>query len=307
MIVAITGANGFIGGHLVRRFEAAGWEARPVVRKDFADYRLQRVLDGATVVVHAAGATRAPTRAQLFESNVALTRQVAEAANVAGVKRLVLISSQAAAGPAKSRNEPVTEDTHESPFEDYGRSKLAAERVVRGSMRVPWAIIRPCSVYGPGDRDFLEMFRLARYGVALHPANRDQWISIIHADDLATGILSAATDERAVGKTFFLANDTPIQWKELFRKAAACAKRTLHVDIDLPRPLVELGAAVGDVAGRVIGRAGLISSGKTVLTKPRYWICSSERARRELGFQAATSLEQGLRDTYDWYLKHRWL
>ena len=102
MIAAVTGANGFIGQHLVRRFSGAGWEARAVVRRDFdiESGELARRFDGADVVVHAAGATRTPTEAGLRDSNVRLTARVIEAAQRAGVGRLVFISSQAAAGPA---------------------------------------------------------------------------------------------------------------------------------------------------------------------------------------------------------------
>src|SRR5205085_3258016 len=109
MIVAITGANGFIGRHLCRRFAHAGWEVRPVVRADSASAEAAK-FRGADVVVHAAGATRAPTTAQLVASNVDLTKRVVEEAGRSGAKRLVFISSQAAAGPAGSREAPGCED-----------------------------------------------------------------------------------------------------------------------------------------------------------------------------------------------------
>src|SRR6185312_12656412 len=104
--VAITGANGFIGQTLMRRFAAEGWETRAVVRRDFAAGELERLFDNAHVVVHAAGATRAPTRAGLLASNVALTRTVVSAAQKSRVGRLIVISSQAAAGPAPSKDQP---------------------------------------------------------------------------------------------------------------------------------------------------------------------------------------------------------
>src|SRR4051812_7186906 len=107
MIVAITGANGFIGEHLVRRFGDAGWDVRSVVRRDVELDRLPSCFAGADVVVHAAGATRSPTVAQLRESNVGLTARVIDAAQSASVRRVVFISSLAAAGPAPSREKAV--------------------------------------------------------------------------------------------------------------------------------------------------------------------------------------------------------
>jgi nucleoside-diphosphate-sugar epimerase len=307
MIAAITGANGFIGQNLVRRFGEAGWDTRAIVRRDFASGDAERLLAGADVVVHAAGATRAPTHTQLRASNVALTRRVIELARRAHARRLIFISSQAAAGPAQSRERPVTEDLAPAPHEEYGRSKLEAERLVEAATDLDPIIVRPAAVYGPGDRDFLAMFRLTQYGLALHPGNRDHWISIIHVDDLVSAIVAMSTDRKAIGKRYFLANDEPVQWRELFRGAALCAKRSLAIDVDVPMPLVRFAAELGDLAARLTGHSSLVSSEKVALSTPRFWICSNQRAKQELGFAPRVALHQGLCDTYQWYLTHRWL
>src|SRR5581483_8072395 len=127
MLVAVTGAGGFIGGHLVRGLEARGWRVRPLLRPDCSPDKIERALAGVDVVVHAAAKTRAPTVAELVASNVDLTRRVAEAANRANAKRVILLSSQAAAGPAVALDRPVTEADAPSPIEEYGKTKLAAE------------------------------------------------------------------------------------------------------------------------------------------------------------------------------------
>jgi nucleoside-diphosphate-sugar epimerase len=307
MIVAITGANGFIGQHLCERFAERGDVVRPIVRRDLDSRSIGETFDGVDVVVHAAGATRAPTRALLRASNVELTKRVIDLARRANVARFVFVSSQAAAGPASFLDAPVTEDMSPAPIEAYGRSKLDAEHVVRTSEGMSWVIVRPAAVYGPRDRDFLVMFRLARHGVAIHAANRAQWVSIIHVRDVADGILRAATLPQAVGGTFFLANEAPVQWAEVFRSTARVARRSLFVDVEIPAWLVEAGAATGDVLARVTGSAGLMTSEKVALTKPRFWICSSERAKRELGFAPRIGLQEGLTETHDWYRTHGWL
>jgi len=307
MIAVITGANGFIGRHLVRRFGEAGWETRSVVRRDLDSGDAERLFSGADVVVHAAGATRAPTATQLRASNIGLTRRVIDAARRGRAARLVFISSQAAAGPAPSRDNPVTEDTPPAPRESYGQSKLEAERLVEAATDLDPVILRPAAVYGPGDRDFLNMFRLARFGIALHPGNRDHWISILHVDDLATSVIEAASQKRSIGRKYFLANDEPIQWRQLFRHAANCANRKLAVAMAVPSPLVRIAAEIGDVAARLTGHAGLVTSEKVALSLPRFWICSSGRAKREIGFAPSIELSRGLRDTYQWYLAHHWL
>jgi len=295
MIAAITGANGFIGSHLSRTFAQRGWEVRKVVRADFERGELDRLLSATDVVIHAAGATRAPTVRGLEASNVDLTRAVMHAAERANVSRVVYVSSQAAAGPAPYRDKPIDETSPPAPIDAYGRTKLAAERVVREFARVQSVIVRPAAVYGPGDRDFKVGFDLARQGIAIHAGNRAQWISIVHVDDLVDGIERAATNPNAVGQTFFFANDDPIQWGALFERAARAAGRSLLADVEVPRPLVSLGAAFGDVAARVTGYASLLTSEKVRLSHPAFWICSSERAKRELGWLPRVSLEAGLR------------
>jgi len=307
MIVAITGANGFIGQHLERRFVEGGATVRPLMRRDLHSERLDQLFDEADVIVHAAGATRAPTRAILRESNVALTRRVLAAAQRANVGRFVFVSSQAAAGPASFRDIPVTEEMSPSPIEAYGRSKLDAETLIRESGYASWTIVRPAAVYGPGDRDFLALFRLARFGVAVHPGNREQWVSIVHVREAVDGIIRVASDTQTNGGTFFLANDEPVQWSDLFRLAAASHGKALSVDIEVPTWLTGVAALFGDLAAKLSGKAGLLTSEKVALSKPNFWICSNERAKRELGFAPRISLEEGFAETREWYRANGWL
>jgi nucleoside-diphosphate-sugar epimerase len=306
MIVAITGANGFIGQHLVGGFAERGWEVRAVIREDFERDRIGELFRGADAVVHAAGATRAPSVGQLRESNVGLTERVVASVKTARVGRVVFISSLAAVGPSASRDQPVSEATPASPVESYGQSKLDAESVVRSS-GLPSAIVRPAAVYGPGDRDFLELFRIARHGLAIHAANRRQWISLIHVRDLTGAIVRAATLDEAAGRVYCLGNYRPVQWAELFPIAAKCAGRRVRLDIEIPNWFVDVGARVGDVIAKSHGKAGLWSSGKVALAKPNSWVCSSALARRELGLGPGIALEDGFCETYRWYVEHGWL
>src|SRR5262249_35676705 len=271
MLVAITGANGVMGRNLTRHFEREGWTVQSIVRRDFERDLFDRKVFKADVVVHAAGATRAPTRGQLVASNVILTARVMDAARPGKGGRVGFLSFEAAAGPSHSADRPVSEDPDPAPVEAYGRTKLHAEQLVREATDVPSVILRPAAVYGPYDRDFIAMFRLARRGVAMHPANRDQWISILHVDDLARSVLVASTRREAIGGTFFVANDRPTQWRDLFQQVALVTGRRIRTDIEVPAWLVRAGAFAGDAVARVTGRAGLLTSGKVALTQPPYW------------------------------------
>ncbi len=299
MIAAITGANGFIGRHVVQTFARAGWETRPIQRADFISGGLESLVHDADVVVHVAGATRAPTERELWTSNVELTSRVIAAAKRGGVKRLVYVSSQAAAGPAAS-DTPITEETLPAPVEAYGRSKLDAEHRVRAS-DVPHVIARPSAVYGPYDRDFLPVFRLARRGIAIHAGNRDQKFAIVHVRDLVDAIFRCAQEPSAAGQTFFFCNDAPVTWGDLFHAVADCMSKQLSMDVQIPVPMVALGAAVGDAYARLTGRTGLLTSHKVALSLPQYWLCSNAAARRDLGWTPQIDLASGLGETYRWY------
>ncbi len=307
MIVAVTGANGFIGRHLCQRLASEGWTVRAGVRRDLQSDGLARLVTGADVVIHVAGATRAPTERELRDANVELTRRVASAAASAGVARFVYISSQAAAGPAPNKDEAITEALAPAPIEAYGRSKRDAEIVVREMSDLAHVIIRPAAVYGPWDRDFLTLFRLARRGIAVHPGNRAQWISILHVDDLVEGIVRASASAAPTHVTYFLANDEPAQWSELFALAAECAGQELRVDVEVPTALVNTGAVIGDIVAKLSGKAGLLTSEKAALSAPRFWICSNKSARRELNFEPRVSLREGFAATYAWYRSNGWL
>jgi nucleoside-diphosphate-sugar epimerase len=218
----------------------------------------------------------------------------------------MFLSSLAAIGPSASYDRPVSETTPEVPVEAYGQSKLEAEKAIR-SREMPFTILRPAAVYGPGDRDFFELVRLARRGIAIHPANRDQWISVIYVHDLVDAVVNAAETDEAVGRVYCLGNERPVQWKALFSIAAACAGRRIRLDVEVPRWIVDVGARIGDGIAKVTGTAGLWTTGKVALSKPKSWVCSSALARQALALGPETPIERGFCETYRWYVEHGWL
>ena len=215
--IAVTGANGFIGENVVRYLSGAGWKVQAIVRPGrrctvpdgveliaapLVAAELVRVAAGTDVIVHAAGRTRAATARQLQIANVEVTREAVHAAAELGA-RLIHISSQAAAGPGTPER-PRSEDDPPSPLTAYGRSKLAAEEVVRTSHRLRWTIVRPALVYGPADRNTLPLFQLARRGIALGAARSPApAYTFVHVDDVARGIEAAATTRTAERQVFF--------------------------------------------------------------------------------------------------------
>jgi nucleoside-diphosphate-sugar epimerase len=330
MIAVVTGSSGFIGSHLVDALLARGATVRALVREgslataldprversvvDLLDDRSVReadAWDGATHVFHLAGVTKRRTLAQFRYGNVVPTANVLAAAAARGGSappRVVLASSQAAAGPAPALERPVREDDPARPIEGYGRSKLEAEQAVRlHEGRLAVAIVRPASVYGPRDRDFLRVFRLATGPIALHAVPRDHVFSIVHVNDVVSALLFAAEHPGAAGRTYFVANEAPTTWRDLYATIARAASARPALDVQLPLPALALAGAAGDALSMLTGWFSLANGHKTRLAKPRWWICDSHRIRAELGWQPTRTLQEGVEETYLWYLKAGWM
>ena len=328
MIVVVTGSTGFIGRHLVDALLQRGAEVRALVRPetpsgrrdprvghweaDLLDDRSVRespIWHGATQVYHLAGVTKGRTLDQFRAGNVFPTANVLAALAGRGGKppRIVLVSSQAAAGPARSADAPVRESDQPAPMEAYGRSKLQAEQAtLRYRNVLPITVVRPSSVYGPGDRDFLNVFRQERRRVAIRAVPRDHALSLVHVRDLVRSLIDAAEQTVAVGRTYFVANDRPVTWGELYDAIDGVIGRT-PIGVPLPALLRDVAARGGDIVSGITGRATIVNRNKALLARPRWWLCDSSAARTELGWNEEIPLLDGLRETYNWYVEARWL
>jgi len=314
--VAVTGANGFIGRNVVRHFRDAGWEVRAIVRPGrrcavpigvelvaapLVAADLMRAAAGTEVIIHAAGRTRAATARQFQTANVEATRQVVCAAVELG-SRLVHISSQAAAGPGTPER-PRSEDDPPCPLTPYGRSKLAAEEVVRTSHRLRWTIVRPALVYGPADRNALPLFKLAQRGIALQVARFPApAYTFIHVDDVARGIEAAATALAAEHQVFSLGHPQSETADTLTDTLARVLGRPCR-RVRFPYTLLLAAALAGDLA-TFCGRPQALDRARLVELTAEGWVCSVERARDRLGFSARIGLLEGFASTAAWYARH---
>ncbi len=330
MIAVVTGSTGFIGSHLVDALLARGATVRALVRPetpverrderigyweadllDDRSVRESRVWEGATHVFHLAGVTKGRTLAHFRAGNVFPTANLLAALAALAARpglppRVVLVSSQAAAGPASSPDAPVRETDRPVPVENYGRSKLQAEQAVaRYRDTLPITIVRPAAVYGPRDRDFLKVFRQASRRVALHAVPRDHAFSIVHVADLVRALILAAEHPAAPGRLYFVASGA-VTWRELYDEIARVASAR-PMQVQLPLSAVRVAARAGDLLSTITGRVTLLNKNKAALARPRWWLCDASRIREELGWHAGVPLQEGVRDTYLWYVDTGWL
>jgi nucleoside-diphosphate-sugar epimerase len=266
------------------------------------------VVEGQDYVFHCAGLTKAKRARDYFLVNAQGTENILRAceARRVALKRFVLVSSQAAAGPSRSPT-PLSEEDPCKPITAYGRSKCEAERVVQqAGGAVPYSIIRPSAVYGPRDRDILIFFRLINRGVMIAVGRRERYLNLVYVNDLVRGILAAAEESAAAGHTYFVTDSQPYQWEETVRIVAA-ALETGYVRLPIPTALAYIAALFAEGAARLKGKAALLNRDKLRDIVQPYWLCSPQKIEKQLGFRASVTFEEGARITARWYREHGWL
>ena len=208
--VLLTGANGFLGSHILDRLRAEDLATRVLLRPA-SDTQFMRAHLGQVEVCHGsitdrAGKTKALRVREYYEVNQQGTRHLVEAVNAhaGAVRRLVCISSLAASGPATAAA-PAREDTPPNPVSEYGRSKLAGEQEVRRQCRAPFTILRPAAVYGPRDRDVLVSVKWLRAPVRPRFGDERQALSFVFAADAARAVVACLERDAAAGQTYNLA------------------------------------------------------------------------------------------------------
>jgi nucleoside-diphosphate-sugar epimerase len=322
--VLITGASGFIGGRLRDALLAEGVDVLAIRRKgspaakkgrsvecDYDDVAgLTRIVgeEKPDYVLHVAGATKGVTYDDFRRANVMPTENLLRALEAAHpeVKRFVHLSSLTAYGPS-SPSRPLVEDDPRRPIEFYGQSKLEAEHAVeaRGT-KIPWTILRPGGVYGPGDVDYFNLFREAASGRNVFFGNRDRWFSAIYVDDCVDAIVRAATHPAAIGQGFFLDDGVPLTWGQFQEAIVEGAGRRVRT-LNLPEILVDLAAVGGELVTRIDGKPRLFNRQKAKMGAQEAWTSTSEKLRARLGWSSKVDYREGVRRAWAWYRDNRWL
>jgi nucleoside-diphosphate-sugar epimerase len=232
------------------------------------------------------------------------TENLARAAQAAGVSRFVFVSSLAATGPA-APDAPVDEDSPPHPVTPYGRSKLAAEEALR-AVPIPFTILRPPAVYGPGDRAFLRLFRLARLGVAPVLGDGRQLLSLIHVTDLTRALVAAATASGALGRTYHAAAPEITTQRDFVQAIGRAVGRSVHV-LAIPAPVARALLQVSGALARLVRRPTQLAPNRAGEYLAPAWTCSSAAFQRDTGWRAEMPLTRGLAETAEWYRREGWL
>jgi uncharacterized protein YbjT (DUF2867 family) len=301
MKLAITGGTGFVGGRLIELALAGGHKVRALTRRpqsprdgvtwiegalDKPD-SLDRLAEGADALIHVAGVINAPDAAGFEAGNVTGTSAVLAAAEKAGIGRFVHVSSLAAREPKLSA---------------YGASKAGSEALV-GASSLPSAIVRPPAVYGPGDREMLELFRMAKRGfVLLPPGGR---LSVIHADDLARLLLALADPNAPKGLLVEPDDGRHRGWShEEFGQALGRAVGRRVATFSTPRPVLTIFSRLDRIVRR--GKAKLTADRVAYFCHPD-WMVDPGRGAPETLWRPQIETDKGLAETAIWYRRQGWL
>lgn len=296
-VLAVTGGTGFVGQRLLRLATERGHDVRALTRRpqpaqpgvEWVTGDLAQPGDlcrGADAVIHIAGVINAHTRDEFFRGNEAGTRAIVEAARDAGVSRFVHVSSLAAREPDISI---------------YGASKVAAEAVVRTS-GLDWTMVRPPGVYGPGDRETLELFTLARHGLALVPMRgRGSWI---YVDDLCEALLTLA-ERNGDETTYEVSDGQPTGYDHAeFSRLIGDAVGRRPVVIRVPKLGMMAGAAAQTLGAKLTGGLPKLSFDRARYFAHPDWVAHGPALP---GWTPRVPTPEGLAATAAWYREHGWL
>ena len=329
----VTGGTGFVGSHLVEELlRRETGDVRCLVRTDpkwLADLDVTTVrgdlsdvevlwdaLDGVDEVYHVAGRTRAPTEAEFYAANVQATLNLLGAVRHAApaLDRVLVTSSLAAVG--RCEQDVATEDVPLRPVSMYGRSKAQMETALRErpettpesyAEALPLTVVRPPAVYGPRDRDILDFFRaIKRHVCPVVGGGSARTLSLVHARDLAVGMVEAVRHPDAVGETYFLGSPQSYAWNDV-KQAATAALNTWAVTVPVPGPLLGAVGAAAEAWGALTGTHPLLNRDKTRELRHACTACTIEKAARDFEYAPSISLDEGVADTLRWYENRGWL
>ena len=331
MKVVVTGAAGFLGGHLVNMLAGRGDEVRAMVRpgEDIAHLRplknvkivhgdmtdvesLKRVVKGTKRVYHIAAKTGpwGPESSYLAVNVLGLAELIRVAVN-AGVQRIVHTSSITVYGH-HLRGIITEEHPYRAEDNPYSRTKIAGERLVTDLVKTyhaPIVTVRPAWIYGPRDSNsFARLVALVESGKGFLIGSGSNIVPLVHVRDVAQGLIKAGdAGNEAVGRFYTIAGDCQVTQAQ-YLDAIADSLHVPRVTRHLPYSALYMAGRAAEIGWQFLkGRNGspppITTYGVTLLGREQCF--SIEKARRELGYSPVYDITCGVEEGVRWYLEAR--
>jgi len=302
--IALTGATGFLGGHVMRVLLDKGHKVKALTRatqanKDGVEWvegsltdenSLHRLVADCDIVLHLAGLTKAVNRDIFFDINVGGSKALFNAAQKAGVSHVIHVSSLSAREPRLSH---------------YGASKAGAELLLTArKWSFSWSIVRPPAIYGPGDKEILKLLKATKYGLLPAPGSTKNRFSMIHAGDLANALETLC--DKSNGQAIIEIDDGMnggYTVKDIANALPDTEGKTIRA-IPVPFPVLgTIGALNGMIATAINRPAMLTLSTAKYLSHPD-WTVKEPRRFKHAGWSPQFDLKAGLLNTIEWYRKN---
>ncbi len=325
--VLVTGATGFTGSHLIRRLVEAGVPVRAIARASsdrsaFADLNIawyigdvfdpgliNQAVDGVSYIFNIATLYRSPSATEEDHRKVHVegTRLLAETAALQpGFQRFIQVSTVGVHGHIE--HPPADETALFAPGDEYQRTKAEAERWLvdfASGHDLDYTIIRPCAIYGPGDRRLLKLFRMARRRWCPVIGNKPCLYHLIHVEDLVAIMIRAATHPAAGGEAFIAGDPAPVPLDELLRMMARAQGRQTRI-IHLPfAPFWYAAIACETICKPLRINPPLYRRRVKFFVNDRSF--DTRKLSHVLGFSSSASVSKRIEETALWYLEQGWL
>ncbi len=325
-IAVVTGANGFVGSHLVDSLLSKGFKVRCIVRKSsnlkwldgktieifdtglFDKDGLRKAFKDANYIYHVAGVVKSKTKEGYYNGNVETTRNLLEVAieNLSTLKRFLLVSSGTVTGPSFD-GKPLNEKSECNPITTYGKSKLEGEKTVLSYKdKLPITICRAPAVYGERDTEIFIYFQTFSKGLTTTIGFNKKELSLIHVADLVEGFYLASTSEKAKGEIYFIGSEKFYTWQEI----NSITSRVLNKKPIIPKIPHSLVYTISDFAqffAMFSNKPATLNIEKAKDITQQFWIFDTSKAVKELGYKQKLSLEEGIKRTCDWYKEMKWI
>ncbi|NOZ42447.1 MAG: NAD(P)-dependent oxidoreductase [Alphaproteobacteria bacterium] len=308
-IIAVTGATGFVGKHLVRALVAHGFQVRALTRRPMPPSSnitwiagdlenrpaLASLAENADVFIHLAGLIKAKTPPEFYQVNSHGVKTVLEVIrNSSARPHFILLSSLAA---------------REEQLSSYAQSKRQGEEnLIKYSADLPWTILRPPAIYGPEDMEILKIFKSITWRLALIPARPDNRVSWIYAPDLARAIIAVCQNQTCFGKILDVddGRENGYSHREMYQIAANILNITpLH--FIMPRPALKTLAGLNVLFSTFFGYTPMLTPEKVNELCHPDWICRGPHVMRITAWKPETDMKQGFGKTLQWYKKNNLL
>ncbi|RJP62114.1 MAG: NAD-dependent epimerase/dehydratase family protein [Ignavibacteriales bacterium] len=327
LVSAVTGANGFVGSHLVDLLLSKGQKVKCIVRgssnlrwlegKDveivncglFDKTGLAAALKDVDYLYHVAGVVKSKNEEGYFKGNVETTRNLLDVLLEVNpqIKKVVVVSSQTSGGPSISVDKPKKESDPSLPITTYGRSKRAQEELALSySDKLPITIVRAPAIYGERDTEIYLVFRTYKQGLFTLIGFNDKKLSLIHVIDLVNGLYLAANSEKSNGQIYNIGSDVFYSWPEIAKEIKKSFGRGA-LTLRLPHFLVYSVAAVAQFFAMFSSKAATFNLEKARDFVQSYWTMDISKAQKELGYNQMVSISEGIKRTIDWYKDNKWL